>query len=200
VSGDWSDYDHCVDRSILIEIFEARVGRAPAAAEMQQFQNHFAQVLERTYTEEPHLFKPIAGAAEMLVDTMAKSGTGVALATGGFAVTARLKLSRAGLELPDVPAAFADDGLTREDIIRAALQRAKYAYRVQEFERIVSVGDGVWDVRTAANLELDFVGIAKGRDADRLRAMGAVQVIPDYQNLEAAREALVRASVPKLIA
>ena len=70
---------------------------------------------------------------------------------------------------------------------------------VDEFERIVCVGDGVWDVHTATSLGLPCIGIGTGGRAERLGSAGASHVFPDFTNLEAVLNALEdadRASSP----
>ena len=47
----------------------------------------------------------------------------------------------------------------REKIVRKAIENASAFYKVKKFERIISVGDGLWDLITANNLGLEFIGI-----------------------------------------
>jgi phosphoglycolate phosphatase-like HAD superfamily hydrolase len=65
-----------------------------------------------------------------------------------------------------------------------------YYRQKNEFEKIVSVGDGVWDVRTAKNLNLDFVGIARGKRAGKLRQAGAEFLIEDFRDYKVFLEYL----------
>ena len=65
---------------------------------------------------------------------------------------------------------------------------------VDEFERIVCVGDGVWDVHTATSLGLTCIGIGTGGRAERLGTAGASRVFPDFTNLEAVLNALEEAT------
>src|SRR5256885_12360749 len=43
-----------------------------------------------------------------------------------------------------LPIAFAEDGPTREDIVRSAIARAAACYEQLSFERVVLLGDAVW--------------------------------------------------------
>ena len=63
------------------------------------------------------------------------------------------------------------------------MDRARQHYGISQFAKVVSVGDGLWDVRTAANLNLDFVGIASGERAQTLADAGARHIVGDYRNL-----------------
>lgn len=48
---------------------------------------------------------------------------------------------------------------TREGFVQEAITRAKNYYGITDFEQIITVGDGVWDLQTAKNLKLEFIGI-----------------------------------------
>jgi phosphoglycolate phosphatase-like HAD superfamily hydrolase len=126
---------------------------------------------------------------------MRSDGWDIALATGGWRPSARLKLKASGLDVPDMVLTCANDAVTREEIVRLARERAA-AIRGDSYDRVVSIGDGVWDVRTAANLELPFIGIATGEREAKLRAAGASVVLSDFQDLIAFRSALVIATAP----
>ena len=52
------------------------------------------------------------------------SGWTVAIATGCWQVSARFKMAAAGIPVEGLPAAFADDGPSRESIVRMAIERA----------------------------------------------------------------------------
>jgi phosphoglycolate phosphatase-like HAD superfamily hydrolase len=118
----------------------------------------------------------------------------VALATGGWRLSAQLKLAAAGLDCRGVPLASADDGLTREEIVEQACARAGFS--ISAATRIVSVGDGVWDVRTARSLGLRFLGVGEGTHAEALYRAGAGSVLPDLADVGAVRAALDAATVP----
>ncbi len=110
--------------------------------------------------------------------------------------SARLKLAAAGVDTDGVPLVCADDALTREDLLQLALKRAGER-NGRAFKRVVSVGDGVWDVRAAAAVGWPFVGVARGAQADQLRAAGADLVLPDLVDRPALLCALERAGVPR---
>ena len=94
-----------------------------------------------------------------------------------------MKLAAAGVPFEGVPAAHADDAHPREDIIRTAATRA-LGTSDSNFERAVYVGDGVWDVRAAAELGIGFVGIGESEAAERLRSAGSNVVFPNYLQSE----------------
>ena len=96
------------------------------------------------------------------------------------------------------PAAYAEDGLSREDILKAAVSRSLEQHGVSCFERIVSIGDGLWDVRTAGRLNFAFLGIGCGESATRLEQGGATHVIEDFSDYDQVLKSLLEAEVPRL--
>ena len=71
----------------------------------------------------------------------------------------------------------ASDGLSREEIVNSSIEKAKNEFELATFEKIISFGDGRWDVQTAKNLNLDFVGIG-----EKYEALGDL-AFRDYTNL-----------------
>jgi len=80
--------------------------------------------------------------------------------------------------------------------VQAAVERAKEQYDQYHFDRIVCVGDAVWDVRTALRLELPFVGLAAGTRAGLLHDAGASTIIEDFVDLEHCMQCFERAAIP----
>ena len=197
VSSDWSDYSQCVDSTILREIMQAADRDTEDPVWYSRFVAHFALLLHQTYDRDPSLFAPVRGADAVLRDLASNEGWAVALATGGYRTTASFKLERAGLGWAmEFPGAFADDVWTRDALVRNAWDRALECHNVAQFERVVSIGDGLWDVRAARELNLPFIGIGAGDRAWRLREAGTTWVFADYTDLPAVRAALANAACP----
>lgn len=175
VDTDWSQYKHTTDSGILHEIYETRIGRSPSPVEISQFRQHFVGLLVRVSSEAP--FTAVAGAPALLSRLGGSAEHQVALATGAWRDSARLKMAGAGLRYDDYPAASSDDAFDRESIVRLSMRRAaeRYGRAVGTFY----VGDGVWDARACRNLGIPFIGVATDSRAARLVAEGAVCVFPD---------------------
>jgi phosphoglycolate phosphatase-like HAD superfamily hydrolase len=120
----------------------------------------------------------------------------VALATGCWRVSAELKLKAAGIQTEHLPAAFAEDGLSREAILQTAVSRARLLYEQNGFEKIVSVGDAQWDVQAARALGIPFVGVGNGDRERRLRRAGATHVLEGYSDYGHIIGCLKEAEVP----
>lgn len=141
-------------------------------------------------------FAEIAGSSSMLRQLNRESDWRLAIASGGWRISAELKLETIGIGIDEFPAAFADDGFSREDILNSALSKAREHYQQSNFERVVSVGDGLWDVRTASNLKFPFLGIGAGEREKKLREAGASHVIEDYVYYDKLIRILREARIP----
>jgi phosphoglycolate phosphatase-like HAD superfamily hydrolase len=142
------------------------------------------------------LFAEISGAAETLRRLRQRDDWAIAIATGCWQVSANFKLTAAGIEFDQLPAGYAEDGTAREQIVQAAIERARAHYHQPEFERVVSIGDGLWDVRTARNLKLGFLGVADGERAEKLQAHGAQHIIRHFGDYDYFFSQLAAAAVP----
>jgi phosphoglycolate phosphatase-like HAD superfamily hydrolase len=60
------------------------------------------------------------------------------------------------------------------------MARARAHHGVTEFQRVVSVGDGMWDLTTAEDLGLEFIAIAGGAKRGELERAGATRFHEDY--------------------
>jgi|SRR5215207_905749 len=197
ISTDWASYPHTTDSAITSHIFRERFNRAPEEIELLKIKTRFVRLLEDYRATDPSLFAEIVGASLMLRRLNQEPEYRVALASGGWRVSATLKLKAAGIEVDDLPAAFADDGLSREEILQSAVLKAQVLYQQSHFARIVSVGDGLWDVRTARNLKLPFLGVGRGGGKKKLRRAGATHVIEDFADYSRLIRCLGEADIPK---
>ncbi len=196
IDTDWAAYPHTTDSGITQHIFQERFGRGPDETEVGKFKGCFVRMLSEQYQSNSLSFAEIAGAPVALNTLKCDSDWAVAIATGCWRDSALLKLRAAKIDADGIPAAYAEDGLSREDIIRAAVSRSLEQNRVSRFEKIVSIGDGVWDVRTARRLNFAFLGIGCGESATRLRQAGAKHVIEDFSDFDQLSRFLIEAAIP----
>jgi phosphoglycolate phosphatase-like HAD superfamily hydrolase len=180
VDTDWSRYKHATDSGVFHEIYESRTGRSPSPSEISRFRQHFVGLLAQASSGAA--FAPATGAPLLLSRLADSAEHRVALATGAWGDSARLKMTSAGLCYDDYPAASGDDALDRESIIRLSMQRA--AERYGRVGSTVYVGDEVWDARACRSVGIPFIGIAADGRAARLSAEGAVCVFPDFSDTD----------------
>jgi len=197
INTNWADYPHATDSGITLSIFQQRWGRAPNPSEVNRLKQSFVSFMQNQYLIDPALFEEIPGAASTLDRLGQGTEWAVAIATGCWSMSAEMKLAAASIHASGIPIACADDSLSREEILRAAVSKAQAHYGQNDFERIVSIGDGVWDVRTALHLNFAFIGIGSGEHEKLLRATGATYVIGDYTDFEQVLRGLNEAEIPK---
>ena len=190
----WAGAPHVTDSGIAHWLWQKHTGGAPTAVELRRVRRRFVELLNDMIEVAPHRFAAVPGAGT-IVSRLHDHGWAVAFATGGWSEAARLKLNAAGVSHADVPLASGDDGTTREEIVQLALARAE-AVTGRAFRRVISVGDGLWDARTARALQLPFVGIATGQHAVRLKAAGARTVLEHLKGSSDVIEVFCKAEVP----
>jgi beta-phosphoglucomutase-like phosphatase (HAD superfamily) len=173
LNTNWNDYEHVTDRGIAIQALREARGRGPTEHELSLDRARCVDLLE----ERMPFLDEIAGACAFLKELLARDWR-IALCTGAWGDSARLKLARAGLPT-DLPFASCDDDVSREGILRHGIALAGGADDI-----IVSFGDAPWDVRAAANLGLPFIGIG--------RRSGAAEVFADYLDVDAIFAAIDR--------
>ena len=110
----------------LISVFSARFtsshGTASSPDETSRFRQHFVALLAQASSEVA--FAAVTGAPLLLSRLADSEEHRVALATGAWLDSARLKMASAGLCYDDYPAASSDDAFDRESIIRLSMRRA----------------------------------------------------------------------------
>ena len=196
IDTDWAAYPHTTDSGITQHVFREKFGRSPEETEVGKFKSCFVEMLSEQYQSNSSSFAEVAGASMALNRLPQNSDWAVAIATGCWRESALLKLKAAKIDADRIPAAYAEDGLSREDILRAAVSRSLEQNRVSRFEKIVSIGDGVWDVRTARRLNFAFLGIGCGESATRLRQAGAKHVVEDFSDFNQLARFLIEAAIP----
>jgi beta-phosphoglucomutase-like phosphatase (HAD superfamily) len=172
IDTNWDAYEHTTDRGIASEALR-RSGRAVDESALTLHRTRFIQLLDQRMTS----LDEIPGARAFLAELLARDWR-IALCTGAWSASARLKLSRAAF-VSDLPLASCDDDITREAILQHGMALAGGTDEV-----IVAFGDAPWDVRAAANLGLPFIGIG--------RPSGAAEVFADYLDGDAVFAAIDR--------
>ncbi len=196
INTDWASYPHTTDSGIMAHVFQQQFGRDPREPELGKFKNSFVTLLNEQYKSNSSGFAEIAGAAFALDRLQQEPDWAIAIATGCWRASALLKLSAASLDIEGAPAAYAEDGLSREEILESAVSQSLEAHGESSFEKIVSIGDGLWDVRTARRLGFAFLGIGSGQAATMLHQAGAKHVIEDFTDYDRFISVLNEAETP----
>lgn len=175
LSSNWLAYKESTDSGIAAEIIASRLGRSYTDQDFAEIQNTFSDFLR----DEPDTcFKEVPGASKILESLRSESNTFVSIATGAWKKSALTKLSRAGIDIGGIEAAFANDAHRRADIIQTSIRRAEDRAGTR-FDKITYVGDGLWDFRASRELGIRFVG--RHSDGQALKNEGAEIILKDYR-------------------
>ncbi len=191
---DWSGYPHVTDTTIFSTVIERHFRRLPTEEEVFLFQEEYVRLLTEKRRLDPLHSREVPGARAAMERLLADERYALGIATGGWQRPAHLKLRHVGIPSERLPLQGADGRHTREDIIRALLEQVQCLY--PEIDRIVYIGDAVWDVRTTRNLNMAFVGLRWQGDTHVLETAGARHVITDYLDYDAFLDIVRRAEVP----
>ncbi|MDA8586909.1 HAD hydrolase-like protein [Rhodobacteraceae bacterium] len=171
---DWSKYQHHSDSAIFAEAWATAGWDAPAP--MGVLENRYRAAYDRRSAVVD--LREIPGAAHFLASLQDSPWVPV-FATGSLRHGAVHKMTVANLPYDDELLVSATEHQTREEIVTQAIQAGRPQLSHDQPDRVVSVGDGLWDLLTAKTLDLEFVGIASGGKAATLSAKGA-EVMPDF--------------------
>ena len=194
LNEDWTSYSYSTDSGIVREILEKHRGSV-SGKDVELLKTRFVELLVGHFTSQP--IRPIRGAAEILRHLTKEPDWFFAIATGGWKESALLKLRTAQIGIGEAPFASSDEICAREDILRAVINKAE-KFHPEPFERIVYVGDATWDVATAIEMGLPFVGIASGLRRQQLLKAGASHVLENYLDYRSTLDALNHARIPEL--
>jgi len=196
INTDWGSYDNYTDSGIASQIFREKLGHSPTPEENARLVDRFIALLQEEAAAEPEFFQEVPGAAALLERLREERDWRPALATGCWLPSALFKLEKAGISGEKIPLASADDSPIREEIVRLAIARSRRLYQTDRFERVVYVGDGVWDVKMSSELEIAFIGVADEEKRKLLRAAGAAHFLTDFRDYSSFLRELSRATVP----
>jgi phosphoglycolate phosphatase-like HAD superfamily hydrolase len=159
----WLSYHNVTDSGILDEILAQRDFGQPAGELAHRIQRRFVALVRDYLAQNVHTLREIPGAKALVETLVATPGVRVAIATGGWAETARLKLAAIGIDADAVPLATSSDRIERARIMQLAEERA-LGGAVPTTRTYF--GDGAWDQRASAELGYRFVAIGRRVDHD----------------------------------
>jgi phosphoglycolate phosphatase-like HAD superfamily hydrolase len=191
----WETYKHATDSGIFEEIFERFFSRKPSEPEISRTVARLVRLLAEYHSRKPAMFDEIGGAGETLQMLKCLPDWRIGIATGAWKESASFKLNSAGIKYEGLPIVTGSDAKTREEILLKCVDASKNQYGIAEFEKIVSVGDAVWDLKTASNLKLGFIGINK---PEKFKDYKDCRVMQDFSNRELFMQYLEEALVPRI--
>lgn len=173
ISSEFKTFKHHTDSFIAKEIYKIDQKKSLSKSKIIEFENGLTRKISVEIINE------ILGAKELIELLETKTDFGVCYATGSLRRPAEYKLKSIGIEFNKIQLVASDIINEREKIVEKAIEDVKKFYNVEKFDRIISVGDGLWDLLTAQNLGLEFIGIGL-KNKELLIEKGAEVV---YENL-----------------
>lgn len=154
INKDWKSYKNMTDSYILKKNYERNFKKEFDFSMMPEFEKKMTEhLLSLPETKE------ILGAKAIVDFFMNETDYAICFATGSLLEPALIKLQQAEINfIPDV-IETASSFYTREEIVKSAIEKAKKYFQIEEFKTIISIGDGIWDLKTAHNLGVHFLGI-----------------------------------------
>lgn len=183
ISTEWDTYSDATDQAIACDLYHLRYGAVPDHRQIDHLRTAFERRLTELLATQNAEIAIMPGAAALLAESRNSRNFRAAIATGSWSGAMFIKAAKAQLDLDGIPFATADDAARRAEIIGLAIARASEQNAVHDWESIIYIGDGVWDCRAAAELNLRFIGIARGEEAERLQRTGADLVLSDLRTL-----------------
>jgi hypothetical protein len=154
---DFSSYKHHTDLYIVNEIFKSQNNRDMTNDEINLFEDKLLKRIIHLLNGEN--FRQINKAMDFVHYIYESTDYAIAYATGSFKTPAKLKLAL-GFPLNEDQYLFACNiEPSREGIIGEAIEQSKYNYDLDDFEKIIAFGDGLWDLKAAKHHAIEFIGI-----------------------------------------
>ncbi|WP_369790447.1 HAD family hydrolase [Rouxiella sp. WC2420] len=182
---DWANYLHHTDSAIFVQAWAE--AKFTSLSDLAELETRYIRELDQQLAKKP--FAEIAGAASF-IHWLNEQGWKVVYATGSLRYGAEKKLAALDIDLRDAILVTASEYQIREDLLINAIKQATEKYSLPAGQKIISIGDGVWDLKTAENLDVAFIGIGVGAKAKLLTDLGAT-VFTDFNELRKQGEHLI---------
>ncbi|MBE1274307.1 HAD family hydrolase [Enterovibrio baiacu] len=146
------------DIGILEELIEQQGMRENRMKILRDVKSVFLTKLRAYIASNSHELQASPGAIQFVNDMKMHPNVVLAIATGGWEESARMKLRAAGFDISHVSFASCSDAMTRSEIMALAAFRAKQDTGAL-FTRRVYFGDGEWDKMATNTLGYEFVAV-----------------------------------------
>ena len=192
-SIDWKTYPHVTDDTIFNTVIQQHFQRNATLVEMDFFKTEFTNTIIQNRQIQPSAYKIVPAAKEMIHTLLEQEDIVIGVATGGWKAPAMLKLKHVGIPTEGLFISGADGKMTRVQIIEEVLYNVQKAGVV--YDRIVYIGDAIWDVKTTRQMQIPLIGIRYKGDVEVLKKEGVQHVLKDYENFPLFRE-IIDIAVP----
>lgn len=188
---DWRQFPQVTDHVIFRTAFYQHFKRFPSDAEREEFEDHYVNRLKLERQAQPEAFQEVSGAADCWHYLNQDDRFVTGIATGGWKAPAQIKLQHVGIPSPPPYAAYANDMEHRAHILESAMALARAEHAI---DKVVYVGDAIWDVHTTRQMNIPLIGIRREGDHDILLQEGVPIVLSDYQDMDVFLKAIAQVS------
>lgn len=159
ISSNWGDYEHTTDAGILDEVIDRYKISGSKKQIKQEFKKVFVYLISEYIRNNPHNVCEVEGAAHFIQYLCKHKKCRVAIATGCWEETAKLKLEAAGIDIKECAFASSSDHNARVDIMKAAELMASSSI---PFVSKTYFGDASWDKKASELLNYRFILVGNG--------------------------------------
>ncbi len=177
IDSNFGAYQHHTDSYIAKVIYENDLKETFTESKLAAFESILAKKIE-SYT-----ISEIRGAKKTIEYLESETEFSICYATGSLLKPAEYKLNAIGINYAKEVLIASNKLLERENIVSKAIENAFIFYKIDRFERIIAVGDGIWDLKTAKKLNLEFIGVGKS-NKDILYKNGMKSYYEDLTNFK----------------
>ena len=177
IKKEFKKFKHHTDSYIVKEIYEQETNEKFIDSKFVEFEKGLNDKICKNVISE------INGAKKLIESLNKNSDFGFCFATGSLLRPAIHKLNSIGVNYHEELLIASDKIYSREEIVSQAIKNAERHYGVKSFKRIISVGDGLWDLLAAKNLNIEFIGIGE-KNKNLFKENGARIVLNDLTQFE----------------
>ncbi len=158
LNTDWDSYDNITDAGILDEFVTRHSLGEQREIIHKQVRQRFVELVSTHIALSP--VHEIDGAVDFFQRLQTRTDIEVAIATGGWEETARMKLQSAGFDISGLAFASSSDAIQRATIMKTGESRCNH----KAFDSKTYFGDGIWDKRACESLSYNFILVGKNFD------------------------------------
>ena len=160
IDTDYDNYLHHTDLYALQYNYE-RNFKKPTPENLKY---ELDELLEQGLLKEAPV-KEIPGARATLL-ALQERKIPFAYGTGAFPKATAVKMKQTQMPFIEEVLATSLNSVSRVGFVKQAIAKAMAYYQQDHFTKIIAVGDGVWDLKAAQELDIDFIGVGiKNKEA-----------------------------------
>ncbi len=179
IPSNWNEYTHATDAGILNDIIIKYNIQGDTKSIHSKFKHVYTKYISNYINNNPDTVNQITGAGNLIKRLRQDKDIAVAIATGGWEETAKLKLNAAEIDIKGIAFASSNDHYKRTEIMKIAANRATTEI---PFISKIYFGDALWDKHASSELNYTFIAIGNNTDHE-------IQ-IRNYQQIESVLDIL----------